>query len=233
MNLFYAPDINDDLYTLDNNESNHIVRVLRKAVGDDIRFTDGRGSFYDCRLITADPRACEVEIIKKYSGEDKRDFNIHLAVAPTKNISRFEWFLEKATEIGVNRITPFISHHSERKIIKTERLRKVLISAMKQSIKSQLPQLDEVMKFDDLINLPTNAEKYIAYVDGSLTTELSKEYSPGKDVFILIGPEGDFDPEEVRQAMGNGFMPVKLGHSRLRTETAAVVACHTINLLNL
>jgi 16S rRNA (uracil1498-N3)-methyltransferase len=232
MNLFYAPDITDSLYTLDSNESRHIVRVLRKGVGDNIHFTDGKGYFYDCRLLTTDSRSCEVKVINKEKGKDKRDFHIHLAVAPTKNISRYEWFLEKATEIGVDRITPFISRHSERKVIKTERLNKVLVSAMKQSLKSNLPQLDEMTRFKALMNLSPESEKYIAFVDDDIEDELSKVYTPGKDVFILIGPEGDFDPKELEQAKANGFKPIRLGPSRLRTETAAIVACHTINLLN-
>ena len=171
--------------------------------------------------------------LNKVPGTDRRDFSIHLAVAPTKNINRYEWFLEKACEIGVDRITPFTSRHSERWSVKTERLNKVLIAAMKQSLKSCLPMLDEMMTFDEVTHLATDAEKYIGYVSDAVSEELSKEYSPGKDVFILIGPEGDFDPEEVTRALSYGFRPVRLGPSRLRTETAAVVACHTINLMNI
>ncbi len=233
MNLFYAADITDGLYTLESAESRHLVKVLRKTEGDTIRFTDGKGTFFDCKLITADPGACELEVFDKFEGDGRRDFIIHLAVAPTKNINRFEWFLEKATEIGIDRITPFISRHSERRVVKTERLNKVLISAMKQSLKSKLPQLDEITTFDELLKLESGGDKYIAYVDDSIEAELSREYSPGKDVFILIGPEGDFDSEEVAKAKTSGFKPVRLGPSRLRTETAAVVACHTINLMNL
>jgi 16S rRNA (uracil1498-N3)-methyltransferase len=233
MNLFYSPDITTGHFTLDNVESKHVVKVLRKTEGDQLRFTDGKGFFYDCRIVAADPRACGLEVLYKKEGNDKRDFFLHLAVAPTKNISRFEWFLEKATEIGVDRITPFISHHSERNVIKTDRLEKVLIAAMKQSLKSRLPQLDELMTFDQVLDFQGDYEKYIAYVDDGLEAELSKSYNPGKDVLILIGPEGDFDHEEIQKAVDNGCTAVKLGPSRLRTETAAIVACHTINLLNL
>jgi 16S rRNA (uracil1498-N3)-methyltransferase len=233
MNLFYSPDIEKGFFTLESAESKHVVKVLRKTAGDTLRFTDGKGFFYDCRIDAADPRACGLEVTGKYPGDDRRDFYLHIAVAPTKNINRFEWFLEKSTEIGIDRITPFISHHSERKVIKKERLEKVLVSAMKQSLKSRLPQLDDLMSFDEVLQLSGKMNTYIAYVDDGLESELSKIYTKGSDALILIGPEGDFDPDEIKKAREKGFKAVKLGPSRLRTETAAIVACHTINLLNL
>lgn len=233
MNLFYAPEINGQFYSLTEEESKHIIRVLRMKIGDTVFFTNGKGVFFDCQISDANPKACEVEIIAENPGKDKRPFYIQMAVAPTKNLNRFEWFLEKSTEIGIDRITPIICSHSERKVVKTERLKRVLTSAMKQSIKSFHPQLDEITKFSEIIGQAFAGEKFIAYIDKGVTLELSEAYTPGKNAFILIGPEGDFSPEEVELAMQNGFVPVRLGPSRLRTETAGVAACHTINLLNL
>ncbi|MCF6170356.1 MAG: 16S rRNA (uracil(1498)-N(3))-methyltransferase [Bacteroidales bacterium] len=233
MNLFYEAELSGESFTLSAGESKHIVRVLRMKAGDDILFTDGKGFFYECRLVDANPKACAVEVIEKKPGDDKRPFYLHLAVAPTKNLSRFEWFLEKATEIGIDRITPIICAHSERKVVKTERLNRVVTAAMKQSLKSFHPVLDEPLPFSAFIETDFTGQKFIAYIDESVTLELSKVCTPGKDTLVLIGPEGDFSPEEVALAKQNGFIPVRLGPSRLRTETAGVVACHTVNVLNL
>lgn len=232
MNLFYAPDINDDFFSLNTEESKHIVRVLRMKQGDTIRFTDGRGYFYDCKIIDANPRACQLKVNEKFEGTDHRPFHLQIAIAPTKNINRFEWFLEKATEIGIDWITPLICDHSERKEVNSNRLNRVLVAAMKQSLKSALPILDEAISFSDFITQPINNQKYIAYINEGISTELSKLYQPKQDALVLIGPEGDFSQNEVNLAISEGFKPVKLGPSRLRTETAGVVACHTINLLN-
>lgn len=232
MNLFYSPDIIEPVTKLTAEESKHIVRVLRKKVGDTIFFTNGYGSIYKCIITEANPKACTIEIIERKNGDDKRDFTLHIAIAPTKNISRFEWFLEKATEIGIDRVIPLICSHSERKDVKTERLSKVITSAMKQSLKSYHPVLTEKKSFTDLVNLPFEGKKFIAYINNDVTLELSKAYSAGQDAIILIGPEGDFSPEEVKVAVNKGFTPVRLGTSRLRTETAGIVACNTINLLN-
>ena len=232
MNLFYANNIQPPLFQLSPEESKHIVRVLRMKAGDDILFTDGKGMLYHCRIAEANPKGTLVEVLRQEPGKDKRPFVLHMAVAPTKNINRFEWFLEKATEIGVDRITPFISRHSERKTVKTDRLNRVITAAMKQSLKTFHPVLDEPVSFETLIRQPFEGKKFIAYIDPEVTLELSKAYTKGENAWVLIGPEGDFSPEEVEQAKKEGFIPVRLGPSRLRTETAAVVACHTINLLN-
>ena len=232
MNLFYAPDIIPPVFQLNAEESKHIIKVLRMKRGDDIHFTDGKGHLFYCKIIQDNPKGCQVEIIKTENGNDRRNFYLHMAVAPTKNINRFEWFLEKATEIGVDRITPFISEHSERKTVKTERLNRVITAAMKQSLKTFHPVLDETVRFEELIRQPFEGEKFIAYIDSAVTLELSKAYHRSSHALILIGPEGDFSREEVEAAKSFGFVPVKLGPSRLRTETAAVAACHTINLLN-
>jgi 16S rRNA (uracil1498-N3)-methyltransferase len=232
MNLFYAPDITLPVFQLNAEESKHIIKVLRMKAGDPIFFTDGKGFLYRCRIAGALPKGALVEVLEKEAGKDRRGFYLQMAVAPTKNISRYEWFLEKATEIGVDRITPFISAHSERKTIKPERLNRVITAAMKQSLKTFHPVLDESVPFQELIQQPFKGKKFIAYIDPKVTLELSKAYTPGQNAFVLIGPEGDFSPEEVEQAKKAGFIPVRLGPSRLRTETAAVAACHTINLLN-
>ncbi len=232
-NLFYAPDIIQPYYQLSEEESKHLIRVLRKGVGDEVFFTDGKGFFYACRIIDNSPKHCKVEIIEKKEGGDKRSFTLWMGVAPTKNISRYEWFLEKATEIGIDTIIPFVSFHSERKAIKAERLDRVITAAVKQSLKSYHPQLRPLTSFKDLIDIDFEGEKYIAYIDEEVTLELSKAYKAGESAFILIGPEGDFSPEEVEMAKEKGFVPVKLGPSRLRTETAAVAACHTVQVVNL
>jgi 16S rRNA (uracil1498-N3)-methyltransferase len=231
-NLFFAPDLNGKYYQLPEDESKHLIRVLRRKTGDEVFFTDGKGVFYTCRIIDDHPKHCKVEVVSEQKGDDVRDYYLQIAVAPTKNISRFEWFLEKATEIGIDRITPFVSVHSERKDVKHERLDRVIIAAMKQSLKSHKPVLDRLVTFKELVQQPFEGKKYIAYIDENVTTLLSKVYPKGEHVLILIGPEGDFSPEEVELSKKNGFQPVSLGKSRLRTETAALVACHTINLLN-
>ena len=232
MNLFYAPDIIEPYYQLTQEESRHLIRVLRHKAGDEVHFTDGKGYFYTCRIVDDSPKHCKVEVVAKQEGSDHRTYKLWMGVAPTKNISRFEWFLEKATEIGIDTIIPFVSFHSERKDIKPDRLNRVITAAVKQSLKSFHPKLEKLMSFKEMINLPFEGEKYIAFIDEKVTLELSKAYTPETSAFVLIGPEGDFSPEEVEAAKAQGFIPVKLGPSRLRTETAAVTACHTINLLN-
>jgi len=232
MNLFYAPDIIQPFYQLPEEESKHLIRVFRYRVGDEVFFTDGTGFIYTCKIIDASPKHCKVEVMEKKEGADKRSFKVQMGVAPTKNISRFEWYLEKATEIGIDTIIPFVSFHSERKDIKADRLNRVITAAVKQSLKSYHPQLHRLMKFKEMIELPYEGQKFIAFIDDDVTLELSKAYHPGGSAFVLIGPEGDFSIDEVEMAKQHGFIPVKLGPSRLRTETAAVAACHTINLLN-
>lgn len=233
MNLFYTPQLVEPHFKLDMEESKHLIRVLRKQTGDVIVTTDGKGKFYDCQILEANPKACVLEVVGKKTGDDQRDFAIHMAVAPTKNINRFEWFLEKATEMGVDEITPIVTFHSERHDIKPARLEKVLVAAMKQSLKSRLPLLHESEKYNQFIRQPFEGDKFIAFIDKEVTLELAQLCKPKKDTLILIGPEGDFSPEEVEAAKLLGFVPVKLGPSRLRTETAAVAACHTIHVINL
>ncbi|MFK5856443.1 MAG: 16S rRNA (uracil(1498)-N(3))-methyltransferase [Bacteroidota bacterium] len=232
MNLFYTPNIIEPITTLTEEESKHIIRVLRKSVGDMVFFTDGLGYNYKCIIIEGSPKKCTIEILEKKLGEDNRNYKLHIAIAPTKNIARYEWFLEKSTEIGIDTITPIICYNSERRDIKPERLNKVITSAMKQSLKSFHPILNDKTSFKTMIVTPFEGEKFIAYIDNEVTLELAKAHSPDKDTLILIGPEGDFSKQEVDEAKAAGFIPVRLGKSRLRTETAGIVACHTVALNN-
>lgn len=231
MQLFYTPDITDSNFYLNEIESKHAVRVLRLANGDKIQLIDGKGNFFEAKIVDAHPKRCEVEITKKIIEFNKRNHYLHLAVAPTKNIDRFEWFLEKATEIGVDEITPVLCDHSERKVIKNERLEKVIISAMKQSLKAYLPKLNRLTSLKSILESDFDGQKFIAHCYEQDKRELKKELDSSQSNLILIGPEGDFSEEEVKLALQKQFIPVSLGESRLRTETAAVVACHTVNLL--
>jgi 16S rRNA (uracil1498-N3)-methyltransferase len=237
MHLFYTPDINagQELYTLSEEESKHCVRVLRMVEGDQIRLIDGKGIFYNAVIADANPKRCTVSIHSIQADEGKRSYYVHIAVAPTKNTDRLEWFLEKSTEIGIDEISPIECEHSERAVVKTDRLNRVITAAMKQSIKAFHPQLNELRNFKELIAQSRSFEgnKYIAHCRPDEKKQpLKQAYQKGKDVLILIGPEGDFSIDEVKLAVENGFAPISLGTSRLRTETAALVACHTISLLN-
>lgn len=233
MHLFYTPELLGEYYTLNEQESKHCIKVLRLKAGDHIQLSDGKGNLCKAELISNNTRRCEVRIVETLKEFGKRDYRIHLAVAPTKNINRYEWFLEKATEIGIDDITPLFCLRSERKIVRNDRLEKVITSAIKQSIKAYHPVLHKPQSFKDFIKNDLYGKKYIAYVEEGEHPSLKSLYTPGKDIVILIGPEGDFSPEEVKLAQDNGFATVNLGNSRLRTETAAVLACHTVSLLNL
>jgi len=231
MQLFYAPNIETDP-VLPEEESEHAVRVLRLKEGNEIRITDGKGFFYRAGITRAHPKHCEVDIIAKQPQTLLRPFQIHIAIAPTKQIDRMEWFVEKSTEIGIDAITFLNCRYSERREIKTARLEKILISAMKQSQQARLPQLTGMTTFQDFINRPFNGSKYIAHCEAGKKSLLKHIYPVGENVLILIGPEGDFSTEEIALAIEHGFQPVTLGQSRLRTETAALVACHSIHLIN-
>lgn len=231
MHLFYTPDITSDTYTLDQQESKHCVKVLRLSEGDKIVLIDGIGGWYQCVISDANAKACQVAVDTKIVDYKKPDFNLHIAIAPTKNNDRLEWFLEKATEIGISEITPLLCRFSERKVIKSERLERIVISAMKQSQKAYLPKLNELTPFADFVSNYTDENKVIAHCYDQDKRTLKSEYAGG-DITILIGPEGDFSEEEVALAIQKGYVPVSLGESRLRTETAGVVACHTVNLYN-
>jgi 16S rRNA (uracil1498-N3)-methyltransferase len=232
MHLFYTPDLQNDSYRLSEEESKHCVRVLRLTEGETLFLVDGKGLFCEAVIINANPKACILQVKDKKANYGKRDYQLIIGVSPTKNIDRYEWFLEKATEIGIDAVIPLLSRYSERKEIKPERLEKVIISAMKQSIKAYQPVLNPMQTFKKTITTPFAGQKFIAHCNEGEKILLRDAVIKGKDVLILIGPEGDFSNEEVELAMREGFRPVSLGTSRLRTETAALMACHTVNLIN-
>lgn len=232
MQLFFNPDISENTtqFTFEREESKHIVKVLRKNIGDTLYITNGKGWLFIAEISMPKINKCTAKIISQKQ-QPKRDYNLHLAVAPTKINDRYEWFLEKATEIGIDEISLIICNHSERRKVRTDRLRKILVSAMKQSLKAYLPILHEPISFKQFVQTPRiNCSKYIA--QGAENMPLKDNYEAPKDVLLLIGPEGDFSKQELTLAYANDFQGVNLGNSRLRTETAGIVACHTLNLLN-
>lgn len=233
MQLFYNPNIteNDTNFNFDKDESRHIVKVLRKKSGDVLHITNGKGWLFEGELTLAEIKHCTVKINSK-SLQPKRTYNLHLAVAPTKMNDRYEWFLEKATEIGVTQITPIISHNSERKVVKTERFEKIIQSAMKQSLNPYLPTLGAAVTFAEFLKSPQKGKTFIAHCAEGDKHAFKNKIEPGASITILIGPEGDFSSQEISNALEKNYIPVSLGSSRLRTETAAIVACHTIQLCN-
>lgn len=230
-NIFFCPEILQNPI-LPEQESQHCAKVLRMKEGDLLTVTDGEGSFYECRLLLSHPKKSVVTILRKWEEPRKRSFMIQIAFGPTKQMDRNEWFVEKATEIGVDRFTPILGNFSERKEIKRERLTKIAISAMKQSQQARLPLIDEMRSFSEFVAQPFNGRKFIAHCYDLPKTPLAQSYRKGEDALILIGPEGDFSEQEVAEAINNGFEPVSLGETRLRTETACLVATHTIHVLN-
>ncbi|MBJ59964.1 MAG: 16S rRNA (uracil(1498)-N(3))-methyltransferase [Flavobacteriales bacterium] len=233
MQLFYTPDINPDEYTLSKEESRHCIQVLRKKIGDIIYLVDGKGGYYKATLIGDNPKSCHIKIDNVERNYGKSDLHIHIAIAPTKMNERFEWFLEKSTEIGINEITPIICEHSERKVLKLERMNKILIAAMKQSKQAYLPKLNAAVSFDSFVSNNTIEERYIANcAENDKKKQLKEVIKKGTDTLVLIGPEGDFSQKEINYAMKHGFSSVSLSKNRLRTETAAIVSCNTINLIN-
>lgn len=229
--IFYAPNIATD-NRLSEEESQHAVKVLRLVDGDQIELVDGQGGYYTAEIVFPHPKHCEVRILSKVENFHPQPVHIHIAIAPTKNMDRLEWFAEKVTEIGVGEITPLLCDHSERKVVKCDRLEKILVSAMKQSKKAFLPILNEMTSFKDFVKNHNGSDCYIAHCYEQDKRVLCKEYQAGRNAVVLIGPEGDFSEEEVRQALNVGYIPISLGESRLRTETAGVVACHTVQLIN-
>ena len=229
--IFYVPNIDADLH-LPEEESQHAVRVLRLQLGDKIELVDGKGNYYEAVISFPHQKHCGFEIVSKIENYRPLPCRLHIAIAPTKNMDRIEWVAEKVTEIGVSEITPLLCRHSERKVIKTDRLEKILVSAMKQSKKSYLPKLNDMTALSRFVEQHNGTDCYIAHCFDNEKRILAKEYSAGKDATILIGPEGDFDEQEVSLALKKGYVPISLGESRLRTETAGVVACHTIHVVN-
>ena len=231
MHVFYTPDIATSC-EMPEEEAGHCLRVLRLTVGDEVMLTDGKGSFYKAVISAATNKRCQLKVIEELPQEKGWTGWLHLAMAPTKNMDRTEWFAEKATEIGFDELTFLNSRYSERKVIKTERIEKILVSAVKQSLKASKPVLNEMMDFNKFISQEFQGQKFICHCSEGEKKLLKDVVVPGEDAVILIGPEGDFSPEEVAKAMACGFIPVSLGKSRLRTETAALVAVHTLNLFN-
>ena len=231
MIIFYAPCLST-CSELPEEESGHVVRVLRHTVGDEIDVVDGNGMWYHCRIASAHPKHCSVEILSSHS-DSHWPYRVELAIGPTKNLDRMEWWLEKSVEIGLDRFVPLRCRFSERKELKIERMRKIAIAAMKQSLKATLPQIDEMTDIRRFIEEPFDGQKFIAHcMDNQPRHLLSHLVQKGRDVRILIGPEGDFSQDEVSFALQNGYLPISLGDQRLRTETAALVSVHTVHLIN-
>ncbi len=229
---FYVPEIANNPI-LPESESQHCIRVLRMQVGDEIEVIDGKGFRYRCRIIDAHSKHALVDVLERKEVALSWSNNITIAVAPTKNMDRMEWMIEKLTEIGVNRFIPLLCRHSERKEIKPERLEKIAISAMKQSLKAVLPVIEPMTPLTNVVKYMTAEQRFIAYCDSTIPRLLlSKEYKANKNTIILIGPEGDFSPEEISSTLNAGYTPISLGDNRLRTETAAIVACDTCHIIN-
>ena len=230
MQLFFSDNTNNP-FTLSSEESKHIIKVLRKKEGDIIHFTDGMGNLLISEIVTSHIKKTQVRIIEKISKEKKHNYYLHIAISPTKNIDRFEWFLEKSCEIGIDEITPLICDRSERKVIKLNRCNRILLSAMKQSLKYNLPRLNEPIPFLNFVNKKYKEQKFIAHCQNRTKINL-KNQEIEKNILVLIGPEGDFSQNEINKAISNKFTPISFGESRLRTETAGVLATSIINLKN-
>ena len=228
MQLFYIQKAEKEII-LSAEESKHATKALRKKEGDILHFTDGKGWFYKAEITLADSRKCRLTIIRSEQKPKQHNYHLHIAIAPTKNMDRFEWFLEKACEIGIDEITPIICEHSERKLIKTQRCNRILIAAMKQSLKFHKPKMNEAIVFSDFLKEKIEGSKLIAHCQDGKKKELKQEKITARTL-ILIGPEGDFSPNEIKMALQNNFKAVSLGESRLRTETAGIVVTHTLSL---
>lgn len=233
MQLFYNPNITETTtqFSFDKEESRHITKVLRKTVGDIVHLTNGNGWLFTAEIVISDVKNCMATVVSKAS-KNKHSYTLHLAVAPTKMNDRYEWFLEKATEIGIDSITPIICDHSERKVIKPERFEKILQSAMKQSLNCYLPKLNKPIAFKEYIEKSHSGQLFMAHCEETDKKSLKQQVQPNQTVTILIGPEGDFSVKEIETALANHFIPVTLGTTRLRTETAAIVACHSVAFVN-
>jgi 16S rRNA (uracil1498-N3)-methyltransferase len=234
MQLFYHPEISasSKQFNFDKTESRHIVRVLRKKEGDTVFITNGIGQLFTCVLIIANDKNCLVEISHIENKSKCWNYYLHIAIAPTKLIDRFEWFLEKATEIGIDEITPIICENSERKVVKSARLKKIIQSAAKQSLNFHFPKLNEPVKFQQFLNYEFKGQLFIAHCEEANKKLLKSELKPIDKTTILIGPEGDFSSKEIQQSLEHKFIPVSLGESRLRTETAGIIAVHSVAFVN-
>ena len=231
MNLFYQPAISNGVHYLDAEESRHCAKVLRKKSGDSIQITDGKGNLYNAILTESRPDKCSFKI-DSTEKEKERSFYVHIAIAPTKNPDRTEWFVEKAIEIGVDEISFLLCDNSERAALKTDRLEKLAVSAMKQSLHYTLAKINHMVLLKDFVKETKASHKFIAYVDQTNPDHLLRQAIPKTNYVVLIGPEGDFSKKELEQAIENGYKKVSLGANRLRTETAGIAVCHILNLIN-
>jgi 16S rRNA (uracil1498-N3)-methyltransferase len=234
MQLFYNSEIlqNTQQFTFDKTESRHIVRVLRKKEGDTIFITNGLGFLFTSKVLIPNDKKCLVTITNVENFKKPWNYYLHIAIAPTKLNDRFEWFLEKATEIGIDEITPIICEHSERKVLKLDRMEKIIQSAAKQSLKYHFPKLNEPISFNEFMKQNFNGQLFIAHCEETSKKSLKSALEPSKTITILIGPEGDFSTKEINQSLEHKFIPVSLGTSRLRTETAGVIAAHSVAFVN-
>ncbi|PBJ08997.1 16S rRNA (uracil(1498)-N(3))-methyltransferase [Flavobacterium sp. ACN6] len=233
MQLFFNPNIDETTqsFSFDKEESRHIIKVLRKKDSDILHVTNGSGLLFETQITLASDNKCIVEVLS-ISNAEKPKFHLHLAVAPTKMNDRFEWFLEKATEIGIQEITPIFCDRSERKVINKDRFEKIILSAMKQCNESFLPKLNEAISFKEFVKKQHQGLQLIAHCEETDKKSLKEVLQPNENVTILIGPEGDFSEKEIALALENNYKPVTLGNTRLRTETAAIVACHSVVFFN-
>jgi 16S rRNA (uracil1498-N3)-methyltransferase len=232
MNIFYLPEFQSGDIILNEEESGHAVKVLRLKENDPVTLVDGKGNLIEGEITTAHPKKCKIRVLSINEEFGKKNYRLHLAVAPTKNSDRMEWLVEKATEIGLDEFTPLICRHSERRQIHINRLVKVAVAAMKQSVKAYLPTIHEIIPFEKFISQNFQAEKFIAHCAPGEKPNLFSLIRQKEDILVLIGPEGDFSPDEIDLAKQHGFQEISLGNSRLRTETAALAAVHTVALCN-
>jgi 16S rRNA (uracil1498-N3)-methyltransferase len=233
MQVFYAPDITGNMYILDQNESKHIVRVLRMSAGTRVKLIDGKGNLYEGVIDDPDPRECSIRITGVINNFETRSYRLHIAISPLKNSDRLEWFIEKSVELGIDEITPLICRNTEKPNIKKERIGNIIISAMKQSLKSTLTTINDPVTFSEFIERDHDGIRMIAHCNEAYKRiKISDSYSSGENALILIGPEGDFSKEEIAAATEKGFAGIHLGKSRLRTETAGIAACHSIYFIN-
>lgn len=233
MQLFYNPELkeNDQEIVFDKKESKHIIKVLRKTINDKLLITNGKGFLFKSEITDSNHNKCKAKIIEK-TYFPPSDFHLHIAIAPTKKNDRFEWFLEKSTEMGIHQITPIICEHSERRKVNLDRFNRIIQSAMKQSLQYYIPKLEKPVSFNEFISKEINGNKFIAHCEESAKDFLQHKIKPKTEIVILIGPEGDFSSSEIQEAIATGFEPISLGKNRLRTETAAIAACHTVYLAN-
>jgi 16S rRNA (uracil1498-N3)-methyltransferase len=233
MQIFYAPDISGSKYTLDENESKHLIRVLRMTKGAEVKLIDGKGNLYTGIIEDPDQKKCIIGITAEIKDFEKRNYSLHIGISPLKNPERFEWFIEKSVEIGVDEITPIICKNTEKPGIKTQRINNLIISAMKQSLKAKKTIFNNPCNFSDFLEMNTGSIRMIAHCNPAINREsISEAYPKNENAVILIGPEGDFSTEEIKLALAKNYIPVHLGTSRLRTETAGLAACHSVYFIN-